>query len=70
MTTKTITAARDFKDAGTERQFKAGEAITDVDAGAIDNYRAAGLIAEAGADEASEAPAPARRTRRTRAKAS
>lgn len=68
MTTKTITAARDFKDAGTEREFKKGEAITDVDPGAIENYRAAGLI-EGSAEEAAEPAAPAPRKRRTRAKA-
>ncbi len=64
MTKKTMIATRDFKDAGTEREFKAGETLTDVEPGALENYRAANLIEE-GPEEPSATPAP--RKRRTRA---
>ena len=46
-------AARDFTDAGSERNFKAGEPV-DADEGAIANYRAAGLIK--GDEPVDEAP--------------
>ena len=36
-------ATRDFKDAGTTRYFERGSELTDVSAGEIVNYRAAGL---------------------------
>ena len=43
MTTKTMYATRDFRDAGSERAFAAGEPIRDVSDGAMANYAAAGL---------------------------
>ncbi|MEH3046506.1 hypothetical protein [Sphingomonas adhaesiva] len=57
MTETTMYATRDFRDAGTERAFTRGEAITDVPPGAMANYTAAGLVSrerpkdEAEADE-------------------
>lgn len=36
-------ATRDFKDAGTTRFFERGAELTDVSAGELANYRAAGL---------------------------
>jgi len=36
-------ATRDFKDAGTTRYFERGTEMTDVSAGELVNYRAAGL---------------------------
>ena len=36
-------ATRDFKDAGTTRYFERGTELTDVSAGELVNYRAAGL---------------------------
>lgn len=43
MTTKTMYATRDFRDAGSERAFAAGEPIRDVSDGEMANYAAAGL---------------------------
>lgn len=70
---KPLYATRAFKDAGTEREFAAGEQITGVDAGTLRNYRAGGLASpqdsEAEKPAVSEAaepaakPAPRRRTR-------
>lgn len=54
-------AVRDFKDAGTERAFAAGDEIKDVDAGGIGNYLAAGLITdEAPTSASTKTPAPAK----------
>lgn len=70
MGSKTPLAIRDFKDAGTERSFKAGEPVTDVEDGELENYRAAGLVTDsttdAGETSASVAPAtkPARAPRK------
>lgn len=41
-TPKTHYATKNFKDAGTERSFIAGEEITDATAGELANYVAAG----------------------------
>ena len=57
MTKTTLYATRDFGDVGTERSFKAGEAVSGKD-GELENYKAAGLVspdkpeaaAKAGAD--------------------
>ncbi|MBB3347319.1 hypothetical protein [Sphingomonas sp. BK069] len=59
-------ATRDFRDAGTERHFAAGEHV-DVSASALTNYRAAGLVSTDGPQDApsedgegaSDAPASA-----------
>lgn len=53
---KPMYATRAFKDAGTEREFAAGEQITGVDAGTMRNYRAGGLAGPQDAD--AEAPEP------------
>ncbi len=42
-TTKRAKIVRDFKDAGTERSFSAGETV-DLTAGEFANYEAAGLV--------------------------
>lgn len=41
-------ATKDFNDAGTERSFRKGETVTG-EAGALVNYRAAGLVEEVAA---------------------
>ena len=51
------TVVRDFKDAGTERSFTKGEPIEDIEPGAIENYRAAGLLAAEDANDAQQAAA-------------
>lgn len=43
-TDRKLYAARDFKDAGTEKAFKAGDDVSSEDG--IDNYVAAGLASE------------------------
>lgn len=53
--TKRAKIVRNFKDAGTETQFTAGETV-DVSEGAFANYHAAGLVEAADADAA---PVPA-----------
>ena len=53
--TKRAKIVRNFKDAGTETQFTAGETV-DVSEGAFANYHAAGLVKAADADAA---PVPA-----------
>lgn len=44
-TAKTMYATRDFSDAGTERNFDAGQKV-DVDAATMANYQAAGLVTD------------------------
>ncbi len=41
-------ATRAFNDAGTGRAFAAGEEISDVEAGVLENYEAAGLVSDTG----------------------
>jgi hypothetical protein len=41
-------ATRAFNDAGTGRAFAAGEEISDVEAGVVANYEAAGLVSDDG----------------------
>jgi transcription antitermination factor NusG len=53
--TKRAKIVRNFKDAGTETQFTAGETVN-VSEGAFANYHAAGLVEEA---DAEAAPVPA-----------
>ena len=50
-------AARDFKDAGTERSFTQGEPVENIEPGAIENYRAAGLLVAEDANDAQQAAA-------------
>jgi len=53
-------AQRNFRDAGTEQSFKAGDPV-DIDAGSFANYEAAGLVGAkkptAKADDSAETPA-------------
>lgn len=58
MTKTTMYATRDFRDAGTERAFKRGEAIADVNEGAMGNYAAAGLVAPEQPKDEAEADKP------------
>ncbi|TCP36549.1 hypothetical protein [Sphingomonas sp. BK235] len=65
-------ATRDFRDAGTERHFAAGEHV-DVSASVLTNYRAAGLVstdgpqdAEPAADAAPAEPAAQAKPKRAR----
>lgn len=44
-TAKPLVATRDFKDAGTGRAFAKGKPV-EAEAGELENYRAAGLVAE------------------------
>lgn len=53
-------ATRDFKDAGTERAFEKGAELTDVEAGALANYVAAGLATTDKPE--TTAPTPAAKT--------
>jgi hypothetical protein len=55
--TKKATVLRDFRDAGTEREFKKDDTI-DVTEGEFANYENAGLVAETGGKAAAQA-APA-----------
>lgn len=53
-------ALRNFHDAGTEQNFKGGDAV-EVDAGAYANYEAAGLVGDKKPSKAAEegaAPTP------------
>ena len=43
-TTPKYYATRDFKDAGTERQFTAGAEVNEIEDGALANYVAARLV--------------------------
>ncbi|WP_312313164.1 hypothetical protein [Sphingobium yanoikuyae] len=52
-TTKRAKIVRDFKDAGTERSFSAGETV-DLTAGEFANYEAAGLIEVAAATKTAD----------------
>ena len=52
--TKRAKIVRNFKDAGTETQFTAGDTV-DLSEGAFANYQAAGLVE---ASDADAAPAP------------
>ncbi|WP_313326093.1 hypothetical protein [Sphingobium yanoikuyae] len=52
-TTKRAKIVRDFKDAGTERSFIAGETV-DLTAGEFANYEAAGLIEAVAATKAAD----------------
>ena len=45
---KTKFATRAFNDAGTGRAFAAGEEISDVEDGVLENYEAAGLVSDDG----------------------
>ncbi|MBT2242685.1 hypothetical protein JQK15_03965 [Sphingobium sp. BHU LFT2] len=45
-TTKKAKVLRDFRDAGTERSFKADEIVDDLTAGEFTNYAAGGLVEE------------------------
>ena len=59
MTTKTKKgfALRNFRDAGTEQSFKAGDPVEgEVDAGAYANYEAAGLVGAKKPDATGDAP--------------
>ncbi len=77
---KQFIATRDFKDSGTEREFKAGPMPDDVSAGVLANYEAADLvrkrndgdeIVEETTDAASSPkPAPRRAAAKPRAKKS
>ena len=63
--TKTVRAKilRDFKDAGDERQFTAGETL-EIGEGAFGNYHAAGLVERASVDAATDGePAKSGRAR-------
>lgn len=71
MTDKTMFATRDFTDAGTERSYERNKPITDVEAGVMGNYIAAGLAtdeeptadpAEPDAEATPAATKPARRS--------
>ena len=53
-TSMTPIAARNFKDAGTGRSFVGGETLQEVEAGELENYRAAGLLRPADMDDAQQ----------------
>lgn len=58
MTETTKTKAfiiKNFRDAGTEEEFEAG-ALPDIETGQFLNYKAAGLVREATADDAKAKP--------------
>lgn len=62
MTTKTTTtyyATRDFKDAGTGREFEAGKPLSKIDEGTAKNYAAAGLASTTPPAAETQAAAPA-----------
>lgn len=68
-------ATRDFKDGGSEREFKAGPMPDDVDPGTLANYEAARLIRKADPDDETvadqvvdDAPATKKTARRSTAK--